>query len=179
MGRRERKKWRRGNGRRWTDSIFSGRTGRSSPAVADSGTIRCGPLRRRAAVRAACLLFDDRGQRVARYDKVHLFDVQVVGSRRRYEVGHHRTRRPCFAERHWVGWGWRCAATALSRAVSRLMDAAWKFWPCRRRSPAATGLTHWETLCCGHRAIENQCCVIALRPGRPGTPTAAEPTATV
>ena len=35
-------------------------------------------------VRAACLLFDDHGQRVARYDKVHLFDVQVVGSRERY-----------------------------------------------------------------------------------------------
>ena len=35
-------------------------------------------------VRAACLLFDDQGRRVARYDKVHLFDVQVVGSAERY-----------------------------------------------------------------------------------------------
>jgi len=28
-------------------------------------------------VRAACLLFDDRGERVARYDKIHLFDVRL------------------------------------------------------------------------------------------------------
>jgi nitrilase len=28
-------------------------------------------------VRAACLLFDDQGRRVARYDKVHLFDVHL------------------------------------------------------------------------------------------------------
>ncbi|MDO8595291.1 MAG: nitrilase-related carbon-nitrogen hydrolase, partial [Sulfuricaulis sp.] len=28
-------------------------------------------------VRAACLLFNDRGERVARYDKIHLFDVSL------------------------------------------------------------------------------------------------------
>jgi len=28
-------------------------------------------------VRAACLLFNDRGERVARYDKLHLFDVKL------------------------------------------------------------------------------------------------------
>ena len=37
-----------------------------------------------ARVRAACLLFDDQGRQAARYDKVHLFDVQVVGSAERY-----------------------------------------------------------------------------------------------
>ncbi|MDO9141100.1 MAG: nitrilase-related carbon-nitrogen hydrolase, partial [Methylobacter sp.] len=31
-------------------------------------------------VRAACLVYNDRGERVARYDKVHLFDVNVPGS---------------------------------------------------------------------------------------------------
>jgi nitrilase len=28
-------------------------------------------------VRAACLVYDDKGQRVSRYDKVHLFDVHI------------------------------------------------------------------------------------------------------
>ena len=28
-------------------------------------------------VRSACLLFDDQGRRVARYDKIHLFDVTL------------------------------------------------------------------------------------------------------
>ena len=29
---------------------------------------------------ASCLVFDDRGERVARYDKIHLFDVSVSGA---------------------------------------------------------------------------------------------------
>ena len=29
--------------------------------------------------RAACLLYDDRGRRVARYDKIHLFDATIEG----------------------------------------------------------------------------------------------------
>ena len=29
-------------------------------------------------IRAACLLYDDQGKRAARYDKIHMFDVQVT-----------------------------------------------------------------------------------------------------
>lgn len=35
-------------------------------------------------VRAACLVFDDRGQQVARYDKIHLFDVDLEESGEHY-----------------------------------------------------------------------------------------------
>ena len=35
-------------------------------------------------VRAACLLFDDKGQQRARYDKTHLFDVQLVEQGEKY-----------------------------------------------------------------------------------------------
>jgi nitrilase len=35
-------------------------------------------------VRAAALVFDERGQRVGRYDKIHLFDVDVPGSGEQY-----------------------------------------------------------------------------------------------
>jgi nitrilase len=35
-------------------------------------------------VRAASLVFDHRGQQVARYDKIHLFDVDVDDKQRRY-----------------------------------------------------------------------------------------------
>jgi nitrilase len=35
--------------------------------------------------RAACLVFDPRGQRAARYDKIHLFDVDVDDERGRYQ----------------------------------------------------------------------------------------------
>ena len=36
-------------------------------------------------VRAACLLYDDKGKMVARYDKCHLFDVNIIDSNERYE----------------------------------------------------------------------------------------------
>jgi len=36
-------------------------------------------------VRATCLVFDERGRRVARYDKIHLFDVRLPGADERYE----------------------------------------------------------------------------------------------
>ena len=35
-------------------------------------------------VRAACLVFDDKGRQVARYDKIHLFDVELVDSGDQY-----------------------------------------------------------------------------------------------
>jgi nitrilase len=35
-------------------------------------------------VAAACLVYDDRGQRVARYDKMHLFDVDLPGRSESY-----------------------------------------------------------------------------------------------
>lgn len=35
-------------------------------------------------VRAACLIYDDQGNRVARYDKMHLFDVNVPGTNEKY-----------------------------------------------------------------------------------------------
>ena len=37
-----------------------------------------------AKVRAACLVFDSTGRRVARYDKIHLFDVKLVESNEAY-----------------------------------------------------------------------------------------------
>jgi len=35
-------------------------------------------------IRAACLLYDDQGRRAARYDKIHLFDVQLIDSNEQY-----------------------------------------------------------------------------------------------
>lgn len=35
-------------------------------------------------VRAACIVYNDQGKQVARYDKIHLFDVQIVETNERY-----------------------------------------------------------------------------------------------
>ncbi|MDS4031718.1 MAG: carbon-nitrogen hydrolase family protein [Candidatus Contendobacter sp.] len=118
-------------------------------------------------VRAACLLFDDQGLRVARYDKVHLFDVQVVGSAERY------------AESATIAPGDRyvTADTALGRLglavcydlrfpeqFRALVDQGMELLALPAAFTATTGLAHWETLLRA-RAIENQCYVLASAQG--------------
>ena len=118
-------------------------------------------------VRAACLLFDDRGRQVARYDKVHLFDVQVVGSAERYAES--ATIEP--GDRYVV------AATPLGRlglAVCYdlrfpeqfrcMVEQGMELLVLPAAFTAATGKAHWETLLRA-RAIENQCYVIASAQG--------------
>ena len=48
--------------------------GGTVPLVADNGD----------KVRASCLLYDAAGEQVARYDKIHLFDVELPDSQDRY-----------------------------------------------------------------------------------------------
>jgi predicted amidohydrolase len=35
-------------------------------------------------VRAACLVFDDKGRQAARYDKIHLFNARLIDSNEQY-----------------------------------------------------------------------------------------------
>ncbi len=114
-------------------------------------------------VRAACLLFDDRGQRVARYDKVHLFDVQVVGSKERYAES--ATIEPgdryVFAETPLGRLGLAvCYDLRFPEQFRALMERGMEILALPAAFTAATGLAHWETLL-RTRAIENQCYVIA------------------
>ncbi|MER2528812.1 MAG: carbon-nitrogen hydrolase family protein [Candidatus Competibacter denitrificans] len=118
-------------------------------------------------VRAACLLFDPTGRPVARYDKVHLFDVQVVGSAERYAES--ATIEP--GERYVVAdtplgplglavcydvrFPEQFRALAVGGVTVLALPAAFT---------AATGKAHWETLLRA-RAIENQCYVVAAAQG--------------
>jgi nitrilase len=118
-------------------------------------------------VRACCLLFDDRGRRVARYDKVHLFDVRVVGSGERYAES--TTIEP--GDRYLV------ADTPLGRLglavcydlrfpeqFRAMVDRGMEILALPAAFTATTGKAHWETLL-RTRAIENQCYVIASAQG--------------
>jgi nitrilase len=118
-------------------------------------------------VRAACLLFDDQGRQVARYDKVHLFDVQVVGSAERYAES--ATIAP--GDRYVV------AETPLGRLglavcydlrfpeqFRALVDQGMEILALPAAFTATTGQAHWETLLRA-RAIENQCYVVASAQG--------------
>ncbi len=56
------------------------------------GTIPIAAKHSAEKVRAACLVIDDKGNEVARYDKVHLFDVQLRASQEAYSES--RTTEP-------------------------------------------------------------------------------------
>ena len=118
-------------------------------------------------VRAACLLFDDQGRQVARYDKVHLFDVQVVGS------------RECYAESATIEPGNQyvvvdtpfgrlglavCYDVRFPEQFRAMADEGMEIMALPAAFTATTGAAHWEVLLRA-RAIENQCYVIAAAQG--------------
>ena len=114
-------------------------------------------------IRSACLVFDDSGRRVARYDKMHLF---------RFEAGDER-----YDESRTLEGGESAVAVqspfgrlALSvcydvrfpELYRELGDFDAMFVPSAFTVP--TGAAHWETLLRA-RAIENQAYVIAPAQG--------------
>ncbi len=132
-----------------------------------SGTI---PLRTASdgqRVRAACLLFNDQGQQVARYDKVHLFDVQVLGSQEHYaesatiEPGN----RYVVADTPLGRLGLAvCYDLRFPEQFRAMVDQGMEILALPAAFTASTGAAHWETLLRA-RAIENQCYVIAAAQG--------------
>lgn len=114
-------------------------------------------------VRNTCLVFDDRGRQVARYDKIHLFNLSLGAE--------------SFCESRTIEPGSEPVAveTPVGRvALSVCYDL--RFPELYRRllpfdvlcMPAAftatTGRAHWEVLLRA-RAIENQCYVLAAGQG--------------
>ncbi len=118
-------------------------------------------------VRAACLVFDDQGEKVARYDKVHLFDVCVPETNEVYkesdsiEAGENSLviETPFGKLGVAVCYDLRFPEFFRTMAYQNVDILA---------IPAAftaeTGAAHWEVLLRA-RAIENQCYVIASNQG--------------
>ena len=112
---------------------------------------------------AACLVFDDRGQRVARYDKIHLFDCSVPGADERYHES--TTFEPgsevviCDSPCGRLGIG-VCYDLRFPELFRRMLDDGLEVLAIPAAFTAATGRAHWETLIRA-RAIENLVFVIA------------------
>jgi nitrilase len=121
---------------------------------------------REGRISSACLVFDDRGARVARYDKMHLFRFDGGGDERYDEA---RTLEPGTRPIAIDSPFGRLALSVcydvrfpeLYRGLGEL-DAL--FVPSAFTVP--TGRAHWETLLRA-RAIENQAYVVA--PAQGGT----------
>ena len=118
-------------------------------------------------VRAACLVYNDRGQRVARYDKIHLFDVQVVGSDERYtesetiEPG--RDIKVIDTPFGRLGLA-ICYDLRFPELFRAMLDQGLEMVAVPSAFTAITGRAHWETLV-RTRAIENLAYVFAAAQG--------------
>ena len=124
------------------------------------GTI---PLRSAGGkVYAASLLYDNRGECVARYDKIHLFDVELGNGERYYESnGIEAGKTPVVVDTPAGRLGLSvCYDVRFPELYRRLLDAGAEIVVVPSAFTAFTGQAHWETLVRA-RAIENLLFVVA------------------
>jgi len=118
-------------------------------------------------VRPASLLFDPQGQLIARYDKMHLFDVQVEDKQANYsesssfEAGDQVVAVDTPIAR--VGLT-ICYDLRFPELYRRLLDTRAELITVPSAFTQVTGAAHWEILLRA-RAIENQCYVVAANQG--------------
>lgn len=117
---------------------------------------------------AACLIYDDRGECVARYDKIHLFDVHVVDAGESYfesetiEVGNTGVQ---VADSPFGKIGMAvCYDLRFPELFRSLLDLGVQIAVLPAAFTATTGQAHWESLIRA-RAIENLMYVIASGQG--------------
>ncbi|MGB5737226.1 MAG: carbon-nitrogen hydrolase family protein, partial [Thiohalocapsa sp.] len=121
----------------------------------------------RERVRAASLVFNDQGTRVARYDKMHLFDVELPGADERYEES--ATIEPgeetVVLDTPFGRLGVIvCYDLRFPELARRMQDSGLEVLAVPSAFTARTGKAHWETLVRA-RAIENLAYVIAAAQG--------------
>ena len=119
-------------------------------------------------VAAACLVFDAGGARVARYDKIHLFDVDVPdgGAYRESASIAPGPATPVVVETPAGPLGLSvCYDLRFPELFRQLVAAGAEILAVPSAFTDRTGAAHWEPLLRA-RAIENQCYVVA--PGQWG-----------
>jgi nitrilase len=113
-------------------------------------------------VRAACIVYDDDGAPVARYDKIHLFDVVLRDGERHLES--HTIEpgdRAVVVDTPGGKLGLSvCYDVRFPELYRRLLDAGAEMVAIPSAFTAYTGRAHWDTLVRA-RAIENLVYVVA------------------
>lgn len=118
-------------------------------------------------VRAACLLYDDKGVRVSRYDKIHLFDVSLEETGEQYTES--QTIEPgkdiVVADTPFGRLGLAvCYDLRFPEMFRAMLDEGAQIIVLPSAFTAITGRAHWEVLVRA-RAIENLSYVIAANQG--------------
>lgn len=117
--------------------------------------------------RAASLVFDAKGKRVARYDKIHLFDVSLPERNERYCESDSTVpgKHPVTVATPFARLGLSvCYDLRFPELYRQLVDEGAQLLTAPSAFTATTGKAHWETLVRA-RAIENQCYMIAPNQG--------------
>ncbi len=131
-----------------------------------SGTI---PLEAEAKdkVRAACIVYNDKGEQVARYDKVHLFDVSVPESNEEYRESDsiENGDLPLVIDTPFGRLGIAiCYDLRFPEFFRKMQQQEVDIVVVPAAFTAETGAAHWEVLLRA-RAIENLCYIIASNQG--------------
>jgi len=117
--------------------------------------------------RATCLMMNAAGEQVARYDKIHLFDVLIKDSQERYsessttEAGDQAVVVDTPLGRVGIAI---CYDLRFPELFRNLTDQGMEICVMPSAFTAITGKAHWEPLVRA-RAIENQCYLIAADQG--------------
>lgn len=114
-------------------------------------------------VAAACVVYDDQGRAVARYDKIHLFDVDIPGRSESYRESSsvRPGTEPVVVDTPAGRLGLAvCYDLRFPELFRELLShgAEWFCLPSAFTAP--TGRAHWEILLRA-RAIENLCHMVA------------------
>jgi nitrilase len=118
-------------------------------------------------VTAASLLYDARGKRVARYDKIHLFDVLITENDERYNESEtiEPGKKAVVVDTPFGKLGMAiCYDLRFPGLFRSLTEQGAEILTIPSAFTAITGKAHWEVLVRA-RAIENQCYVVAAAQG--------------
>jgi len=133
-----------------------------------AGTLPLPPVDQPEAKAHACsLLVDEHGELAARYDKLHLFDVDVADSRGRYRESddYAHGARVVVADTPVGKVGLTvCYDLRFPELYSALREAGAELITAPAAFTAVTGAAHWEVLIRA-RAIETQCYMLAAAQG--------------
>ncbi|MSS75791.1 MAG: carbon-nitrogen hydrolase family protein [Methyloglobulus sp.] len=118
-------------------------------------------------VRAACVIYNDLGERAGRYDKIHLFDVNVPGTDEVYRESDsiERGDQAVVLETPFGKLGIAvCYDLRFPELFRKMAMQGMEILVIPSAFTAKTGSAHWEVLLRA-RAIENLCYVIAPNQG--------------
>lgn len=130
--------------------------GGTIPILSDSGKVR-----------AACMVFNEKGQRVGRYDKIHLFDVNVPGTEESYQESAtiEAGTDALVIDTPFGRLGLSvCYDIRFPELFRQMAAVGMDIMAVPSAFTARTGAAHWEILVRA-RSVENLCYTIAANQG--------------